>query len=625
MAASIVHTPELTLGIALAAGMVSQSVAHHLKVPGIVILLAVGVLLGPDVLHLIDPSTLGTGLNALVGFAVAIILFEGGLSLRLSRLRAGGPAIRQLLTVGALVTAVGGALAAKFCLLWPWRTSLLFGTLIIVTGPTVVTPLLRRLKVQQRVSNVLEAEGVLIDAIGAITAVVALDIAISPGGGGLLSGALEIISRLGFGSLLGLAGGALIAWVLRFEKLVPDGLENVLTLSLVIALFQVSNYMMHESGLAAVTVAGVVMGNIDSEGHDDMREFKEQLTMLLIGLLFVLLAADVRVSEVVALGWRGAATVAAVLLIVRPLNVWASTIGSGLTGKERLFMAWMGPRGIVAAAVASLFANELDRYGVEGGSELRALVFLTITASVLVSGLTGGFVARALGLGRTLNEGWIVLGAQDLPHTLAGILKKHGGGAMCIDRNPEHVRLAHLKGVDAVAGNVLEERVLFDARLHSRAGFIGLSPNEELNLKFIERAQELGGEGTFVVSLTDAEESVSAAMVHNDRATVMFGRERDLDAWSVLLRLKAARMMSYRLVEGAQPGAEGRTPGREPDALLPLAMLREGQLARPVDDTVRYEVGDRVWFVINRREQEKADDWLKWWGWEIVHDGEAAS
>jgi NhaP-type Na+/H+ or K+/H+ antiporter len=490
----------------------------------------VGVLLGPDVLHLIDPSTLGTGLNALVGFAVAIILFEGGLSLRLSRLRAGGPAIRQLLTVGALVTAVGGALAAKFCLLWPWRTSLLFGTLIIVTGPTVVTPLLRRLKVQQRVSNVLEAEGVLIDAIGAITAVVALDIAISPGGGGLLSGALEIISRLGFGSLLGLAGGALIAWVLRFEKLVPDGLENVLTLSLVIALFQVSNYMMHESGLAAVTVAGVVMGNIDSEGHDDMREFKEQLTMLLIGLLFVLLAADVRVSEVVALGWRGAATVAAVLLIVRPLNVWASTIGSGLTGKERLFMAWMGPRGIVAAAVASLFANELDRYGVEGGSELRALVFLTITASVLVSGLTGGFVARALGLGRTLNEGWIVLGAQDLPHTLAGILKKHGGGAMCIDRNPEHVRLAHLKGVDAVAGNVLEERVLFDARLHSRAGFIGLSPNEELNLKFIERAQELGGEGTFVVSLTDAEESVSAAMVHNDRATVMFGRERDLDA-----------------------------------------------------------------------------------------------
>ncbi|MFT5993458.1 MAG: NhaP-type Na+/H+ or K+/H+ antiporter, partial [Bradymonadia bacterium] len=149
MAASIVHTPELTLGIALAAGMVSQSVAHHLKVPGIVILLAVGVLLGPDVLHLIDPSTLGTGLNALVGFAVAIILFEGGLSLRLSRLRAGGPAIRQLLTVGALVTAVGGALAAKFCLLWPWRTSLLFGTLIIVTGPTVVTPLLRRLKVQQ--------------------------------------------------------------------------------------------------------------------------------------------------------------------------------------------------------------------------------------------------------------------------------------------------------------------------------------------------------------------------------------------------------------------------------------------------------------------------------------------
>ena len=322
-------SPELTVALALGAGVIAQSLAHHLRIPGIVILLGTGVLLGPDGAGIIAPSSLGHALSALTGFAVAIILFEGGLSLNLRRLRRAGPAIRNLLTAGALITALGGALAAKFALDWPWKTAFLFGTLVIVTGPTVVTPLLRRLKVERRVSTTLEAEGVFIDAIGAIIAVVALEVAISASAG-VAAGLLDIALRLVVGCVLGLIGGALLAVLLRTRHVVPEGLENITTLALVIALFFVADALLPETGLPAVTVAGVVVGNARTPLHEELQEFKEQLTVMLIGLLFVLLAADVRLADVAALGWAGFWTVAVLMLVVRPINVWVSTLGTDM-------------------------------------------------------------------------------------------------------------------------------------------------------------------------------------------------------------------------------------------------------------------------------------------------------
>lgn len=616
--------PQLTVGLALAAGMVCQAVAQHLRVPGIIVLLAAGVLLGPDVLGWVQPSALGPALDAIVGFAVAIILFEGGLNLHLARLRSGGRVIRRLLTIGPLVTVAGGAAAAHFVLGWPWRLAALFGTLVIVTGPTVVTPLLKRLRVKRRVANVLEAEGVLIDAIGAIVAVVALEFALRPAELGIAGSGLEVIVRLGAGSVMGLAGGAVIVGALRIDGIVPEGLENILTLALVTLLFQVSNTWYHESGLAAVTVAGVLVGNARTRLYENLREFKEQLTVMLIGLLFVLLAADVRLDEVRSLGWAGVLTVAALILVVRPVMVALSAIGSDLTWRERAFVAWIGPRGIVAAAVASLFASELARNDIAGGSELRALVFLAIALTVLVSGFTGGLVARRLGLGATEDNGYVVLGAQELGRTLAQLLDQHGRGAVCVDINPEHCRLAQEAGLTAFCGDALEERMLNSAEVATRTGIVGLSPNEELNLKFVERAHEAGARGRMLVGLTNAEESVTPAMVHAERGTMLFGRERDLDAWSVLLRHAAAKLEAFVLAEGAPDTAESRVPGREPDALLPLALLRDGRM-QPVDESVRYEAGDTVWFAVNGSLRREAMEWLSWWGWEPAPEPEAAS
>ncbi|MCA9579533.1 MAG: cation:proton antiporter, partial [Myxococcales bacterium] len=292
----------LTVAFALAAGMLGQTVAHHLRLPGIVALLVLGVAFGPDGANLVQPALLGDGLASLVGFAVAVILFEGGMSLDLRRLKRSGRAIRRLVTVGALVSMVLGMILVAVVLGWGWQRSLLFGTLVIVTGPTVVTPLLRRLKVKKPVSTVLEAEGVLIDAVGAITAAVALEVVLSPSDQGVLLAGPVIVGRLFFGVAVGMLGGALIALLLRFRGLVPEGLETVMTLSLAVLVFEASNAVVHESGIAAVTVAGLVVGNSRTHVARELREFKEQLTALFIGMLFVLLVADVRLADIFALG-----------------------------------------------------------------------------------------------------------------------------------------------------------------------------------------------------------------------------------------------------------------------------------------------------------------------------------
>ena len=218
-------------------GMIVQSAARHIKIPGIVLLLACGVLLGPDVINIIRPDLLGEALPMLVGFAVAVILFEGGMNLRINRLRREGRTIRQLISIGALVTAVGGTLTTKILLHWDWNTAILFGILVIVTGPTVSTPLLRRIKLRQSVATVLEAEGILLDAIGAIVAVVALEVVVSPSGYTLLASPFMILGRLLVGGMLGIIGGFIMAWLLGIRKLVPEGLDNVFTKTLSICLF----------------------------------------------------------------------------------------------------------------------------------------------------------------------------------------------------------------------------------------------------------------------------------------------------------------------------------------------------------------------------------------------------
>ena len=526
--------PRLTFALALLAGMFAQAISRHLRLPGIVVLLLVGVSLGPDGLGWVLPRELGEGLFAIVDFAVAIILFEGGLNLELSRLRRSGAAIRRLITWGALVTLAGGALAAHTWLGWGLMESLLFGGLVIVTGPTVVGPLVSELRLKPRVSTVLEAEGVLIDPIGAILSVVILKLAVSGDPGSLVLAQSGVgLARIAAGLVLGVAAGFLLSRALRISRLLPEGLENVFVLSSVLLLYAGSESLLSHSGVLAVTIAGVVVGNTRTPVERAMREFKDQITVMLIGLLFVLLAADVRFEQVRALGWAGFGVVATLILVVRPLGVWLCTIKTDLDPGERLFLAWVAPRGIVAAAIASLVAADLERAGLPGGIELRALVFLTIAMTVTLAGLTAGPMGNLLGVRLRKRDTVAILTAQSLGLALGRELRKGGVPVVFLDSNPSGVRQAEEEGFAVVYGDALQETVMQRARFGFVRTVVALTANKTLNSVFVARSKERFGVPNGLVATSEVGAGLVSEQVGSGQAKIAFEGAHDVERWDV--------------------------------------------------------------------------------------------
>lgn len=590
--------PALTVALALAAGVLAQSLARHLRMPGIVLLLVAGIMLGPDALGAVRPRTLGASLEMLVGLSVAVILFDGGLNLNIVRLRREAAVIRRLITIGAAVTAVGGTLAARLGMGWPWPVAILFGTLVIVTGPTVITPLLRRIRVTHGAETALEAEGVLIDPIGAIIAVVTLEVVLSGTLGGAAHGLLGLTSRLALGALAGTLAGLLIGGVLRYGRIVPEGYENIFTLSMVLAVFEASDAIQPESGILAATVAGLVVGNLESRTSRELREFKEQLTTLFVGMLFVLLAADVRLDEVAALGWRGVAVVALLIAVVRPLDVLVSTWRSGLSARERAFMCWIGPRGIVAAAVASIFAERLADHGSPYGTEFRALVFLVIAVTVVLQGGTGGLLASVLGLRRPSEQGYAIVGANALGRAVARTLARAGEEVVLIDSNPREVAIAAADGLRVIHGNANDETILEAADFEGRRGVLAVTPNEGANLLVGERVRAHARAVAALVAIARGKAAVTPRRAREAGVHLLFGGPIALAEWIAALERGEAELQSWRYA-----GSEARFPERpgasdgEARAPLPLVHWR-GRAATPVSDATTVRRGDVVVFAV---------------------------
>ena len=571
--------PKLTFALALLAGVLAQSVARHLRLPGIVVLLAVGVALGPDGIGWVQPRHLGEGLFAIVDFAVAIILFEGGLNLNLSRLRREGLAIRRLITLGAFITLFGGGAAVALWLEFGVMESLLFGSLVVVTGPTVVGPLVSELRLKPRVATVLEAEGVLIDPIGAILAVVILGLTVSgdttnlfwlvEGGTGL--------ARFGAGAAFGIVAGFLLSRALRISRLLPDGLQNVFVLSSVLLLYAVAEAALSHSGVLAVTIAGVVVGNTRSPVERDLREFKDQLTVMLIGLLFVTLAADVRFEHVQALGWKGLAVVASLVFLVRPLAVWLCTIGSELNRGERFFIAWVAPRGIVAAAIASLVAADLERAGMEGGTELRALVFLTIASTVTLAGLTAGPVGNLLGVRLRSRDTVAILGAQTLGLALGNELRKGGVPVIVLDSNPSGIRRAEDEGFSVVYGDALQESVMQRARFGFAKTVVALTANRTLNSVFVARARDRFSVPRGLVATSEAGVGLVSEQIGSGQAEIVFDGPHDVERWEVRGRRGDVGIESfvYAPVESDDSQPAARSNGLSERSVI-LAVTRDG-------------------------------------------------
>lgn len=608
------HDAPLTVALALAAGMAIQCLARSLRIPAIVLLLLGGVVLGPVGFHLVRPDALGEALFVIVDFAVAIILFEGALNLKVERLRREERAIRRLVTLGAMVTLVGGALATRLWLGWPWTLSLLFGSLVVVTGPTVVGPLVRDLRLHPRLQTVLEAEGVLIDPIGALLAVLVFQITLATDAAGVVSEFGGLLARLGIGTLCGAVGGFIIVRLLRLPALV-HGYENALTLALVIFLFYVSESLMAPSGLVAVTVAGLVVGTLKSAVDDDLREFKDQLTVLMIGAVFILLAADVSLDEIGALGWNGAAVLATLVLVVRPLGVWLSTRGTRLTFKERTFVSAIAPRGIVAAAIASLTAHTLSARGLDGGADLRALVFLVIIGTVVTAGATAWPLASLLRLRLPARDRVAILGAQGLGVELGRALRQAGQTVVFIDSDPQRCRIVEDDEFQVIYGNGLQERTLRRIPIELVGTAIGITFNDNLNSQFARLARDTFGVSRALVSVDAFDGDRTPEHVSRAGAEVLFGQAHDQERWDVRWR---QGLVEVTKAEWVGPPKEPTTLGKaDRDTAVVMALERSGRTF-PMSGATVPAAGDVAVVALDGGNRDRADAALRSLGWSLT-------
>ena len=400
-----------------------QWLAWRLRVPAILFLLAGGIVAGP-VMGWLEPQQLfGDLLFPLVSLAVAVILFEGSLTLRYQEIKGHGVMVRNLVPIGSIVTCTIGTLTAHWVLDISWEIALLFGAISIVTGPTVIAPLLRSVKPVSKLANILRWEGIIIDPVGALLAVLVFEGIVSWGQGNVFEHSLYIFgTTILVGVVIGGAAGWLNGIALR-KHLIPQYLHNAGTLTFMLGVYALSNELAHESGLLTVTVMGIWMANMKQVPIESILEFKESLSVLLISALFIILAARIEFAAIASLGWGLVILLAVLILVARPLSIFLSAIGTNLNLREKLFLSWVAPRGIVAAAVSALFAFQLQKIGYENAGVLVPLVFMVIIATVTLQSLTARPIAQLLKVDEPADYGFLILGANAAPARLVSPCK----------------------------------------------------------------------------------------------------------------------------------------------------------------------------------------------------------
>ncbi len=499
--------PLLAIAFIIAVGVGAQWLAWRVNIPSILPLLAVGFLLGP-VFQIIQPESLGGDLLfPAVSLAVGLILFEGGLTLRFPEVKEIRRVVLNLVTVGAIITWMGATAAAHYIANMSWELAFLFGALVIVTGPTVIGPLLRNVRPKATVANILKWEGILIDPIGALVAVIVFEFILLIHHQEPLQQTIWLFSSfLLVGTLVGIIGGGFLTYLLR-KRLIPDYLTNFMALATVFAVFALSNTLADESGLLATTVMGLFMANVRSPMIEGILSFKEDLTILAISLLFIILAARIEISALnQVLTFKSFLLIAALMLVVRPLNIFASTIGSKLSLNEKIFLSWLAPRGIVAAAVTSLFASQLASKGIVDAELLVPLVFLVIVCTVVINSLTAKPVGWMLGVVEPDPQGFLILGSHSVARQIAHFLKDEEFRVLLADTNWSNIASARVEGLETYYGNPLSDQSEDELRLSGIGKLLALTSNDEANaLTALKYAKEFGSEQVYQLKPSHAD------------------------------------------------------------------------------------------------------------------------
>ncbi len=515
-------------------GIACQWLAWWLKQPAILFLLIGGLVIGPG-LGLLDPDALfGELLNPIVSLSVAVILFEGSLTLHREEIREIGSVVRNLVTLGAAVTWLGAALLCQQLIGFPWPMALLFGALVVVTGPTVIIPLLRSVRPTARVAGILRWEGITIDPLGAMLAVLVFDYIISESAspiGQALSGFARIVVT---GLSVGLGAALAIGCLLR-RHLIPDFLINFFVLTMVFAVFVGANLLCHESGLLAVTVMGLVLTNMEGVEVESILDFKESLSVLLISGLFILLAARLEPAQFTRLGMDGLLLLAGLMLVVRPLAVALCTLGSELSLRERLLLGWIAPRGIVAAAISALFALRLDLAGYPDAYLLVPLTFLVIIGTVMIQGLTAGPVARALGVAEPQPRGLLLVAGNRVSLAIGQALVEQGFEVVLADSSWENVSAARMAGMRTYYGNPVSADADRRLDLVGIGRMLAFSPRPAFNaLVCLKFRPEFGADGVYAIRTTGEKEK-EARHAPTLRGRYLFSEDATLGKLSSLL------------------------------------------------------------------------------------------
>lgn len=518
-------------------GIAAQWLAWYLKQPSILFLLLIGILVGP-ILGYFDPdAVLGDLLFPFISLGVAIILFEGSLTLEFDEIKQHGKVVQGLVSTGVLITIAIVALATYILFDVDPLIALLFGSLVCVTGPTVIMPLLRSVRPNKTISNILKWEGIIIDPVGAIAVVLVYEYIISGGQGNSIFLFLQIVV---IACAIGMFGAFVLANLIK-RHLLPEFLHNVFTLAFVLVLFSLSNHLEHESGLLAVTVMGVALANWKGFPRDQILEFNESLTVLLISVLFIVLAARVQLDNLLSVGFQGLILLAVVMFIARPLAVWASSIGSNLKFTEKLMISWIGPRGIVAAAISSLFAIRLQEYDIQGVALLVPLVFIIIIGTVLIQGLGAKMIGNILGVREPESNGVLIVGSNPVALLVAESLREQGFEVLVAHNNYTNIAKARMAGLRTYFGNPISDHADRHLDFIGIGNLFAMSTDKEMNtLSELHFRHEFGERHVFRLKFTeDKSKSERQEKKSNYKSRWLFGKDATYTKMASMLSKKA--------------------------------------------------------------------------------------
>ena len=562
--------PVTAIALVGAIGVGSQWIAWRLRMPAIVLMLVAGILIGP-VLGIFDPTRdIGPLMGPMISIAVAIILFEGGLSLNFHTLQDAVGGVRRLVYIGAPLGWLMSALSLHYVAGLSWSSSAVFGGIMIVTGPTVIAPLLRTARLSRRPATLLQWEAILNDPIGALAAVLAFEVVIALNTATTASEAmLELLIGAAVATAAGVAAGIGLSRAFK-RGWVPEYMKVPVLFALLLGVFAASDSVLHESGLLAVTIMGIVIANSKLPSYEEMRRFKEHATVLLVSGVFILLAAGLDVEALSNLDWRAAVFVAVVVLVARPATVFISLIGSGIPFREKLLVALTGPRGVVLVAVAGLFGERLLSLGFEDAALIAPLAFALVAVTVVVNGFTLAPFARLLGLTGADTPGVVVIGGSDWTTQLAEVLKKVDIPVLMTDPNFIRLRKARAAGIDTFSGDILSEAAEQRVELVSYATLIAATENDAYNtLVTTDLAPEFGRENVFQVMREKSESS------RHQLPRTLGGRPLGLDATHTELRQLVAEGWQFRSTRLSEEFTLEDWRNESPDARL-LAQITTG-------------------------------------------------